>query len=477
MQTSDSAPTVSVVIPAYNPWYLKAALDSALIQTYTPLEILISDDCSTGEIKAVVDEVAPSDERVKYVKNEQQLGRYGNYQRCFELATGEYVKYLNDDDLLHPECVALMARCLQRYPDVTLVTSHRQLIDEEGKFLADDLATQRVASDDSIIDGLSVCDTMLSRRLNFVGEPTTTLFRKRDLQDVHPTINSIAGIQVEHINDIAMWLNLLSKGDLIYLVKTLSYFRLHGEQGQAEPDADQRARVHWRNILEHGLRLGYWHPERPAGMKMKMRPLDIRPQWSDDILPQVKLAHKHLSQGDYEAAMQALGTAMIMAPDDPWLAMIPGNVLLQSGDVENARQKYLKVTQLQPDFSPGYVKLGEVALQLGRLDEAEKALTKALVLQPENMDARKFLGRIYLDTKRVKEGIQAFTAVVKQQPYDIDSLLALGTCSIELGVHDSARDLFEWVLKIDPQNKLARENLAVVNSRESVSPESGSISG
>lgn len=61
MQTSDSAPTVSVVIPAYNPWYLKAALDSALNQTYARLEILICDDCRTGEIKAVVDEVAPSE--------------------------------------------------------------------------------------------------------------------------------------------------------------------------------------------------------------------------------------------------------------------------------------------------------------------------------------------------------------------------------------------------------------------------------
>ncbi len=48
MQTSDSAPTVSVVIPAYNPWYLKAALDSALNQTYARLEILICDDCRTG---------------------------------------------------------------------------------------------------------------------------------------------------------------------------------------------------------------------------------------------------------------------------------------------------------------------------------------------------------------------------------------------------------------------------------------------
>ena len=79
MQTSDSAATVRVVIPAYNPWYLKAALDSALNRTYARLEILICDDCRTGEIKAVVDEVAPSEPENDRLSFENPEG-YGDGQ-------------------------------------------------------------------------------------------------------------------------------------------------------------------------------------------------------------------------------------------------------------------------------------------------------------------------------------------------------------------------------------------------------------
>ncbi len=49
----------------------------------------------------------------------------------------------------------------------------------------------------------------------------------------------------------------------------------------------------------------------------------------------------------------------------------------------------------------------------------------------------------------------------------MDCLLIVGAYSVEMGVYDSARTLFELVLLIDPKNQIARENLATINSRES----------
>ncbi|MFB0515828.1 MAG: glycosyltransferase [Candidatus Neomarinimicrobiota bacterium] len=472
VQNSDAAPLISVVIPAYNQRYFKASLESALNQTYPHLEILICDDCRNGDIKAVVDEVAAADERIRYVKNEKQLGRYGNYQRCFELAAGEYVKYLNDDDLLHPDCVTLLARCLQRYPGVTLVTSHRQIIDERGNPLIDLPSTQRMVSDDSLLEGRSVCNAMLSKKLNFVGEPTTAIFRKRDLEDVSPSINTFGGIQFEYINDVAMWLNLLGKGDLIYLVKTLSYFRLHSEQGQEAPDAVQRSQVFWEDILEQGQRLGYWHPEWPV--EIKFQPLNVRAQWPDEALPIIKQAHDYLSNSDSTRAIGVLRKVAALAPEDPWVVVTLGDLLLQTGDVEGARREYFKATTDYPWYAPGYISLGALCLRLNKDDEAIAALRQAIKLYPANLDAWRILGRMYLKAERFDDARQAFALITRTAPQDVKSLLALGICHVGMGDPINARSIFERVLEIDPQNKTARENLAILAGQQPGSQKSGS---
>ena len=473
IQSSEPAPLVSVVIPAYNPRYFRVALESALNQIYTNLEIIVCDDSPTTDIGEIVTKASAHDGRIRYIKNKERLGGYRNYQQCFDLATGEYIKFLNDDDLLHPECVERMVRCLNWHPDVTLVSSHRQIIDAQGKSCDDILPTQRPVSEDSIIDGLSACNLMLARRMNYIGEPTTTMFRRQDMENVKPCMMDLAGVKVGMNGDVVMWMNLLSKGDLIYLVDTLSCFRQHPEQRQREPGVGQMGLAAWKQIVEQGRRLGLWNPVWPLALKAS--PLDIKPHWPDEIISYVRDANEAAAQGDIEQAREALNHAMSLAPEDPWLAVALGSLLRQAGDMASARLEYLKATVLHPDFGPGYVKLGAAALQLGCVDEAEKAFTKALDLQPRNVEVLKFLGRIYLETQRTKKCIQALSTVVKQQPYDIDSLLTLGTCSLEIGVHDSARTLFEWVIKIDPLNQLARENLATINSRESQDPETSSL--
>ena len=155
-------PLVSVVITAYNPRYFTSALESALAQTYRHLEIVIGDDRPSGEIERLVSRYA--DERIRHHRNPENLGEKRNLIECFARARGEYIKFLNDDDLLHPECVERMVRCLDRCPDVTLVTSHRQCIDAEGKHLPDLKATRRPVRDDGVIDGVSLARALLEGR-------------------------------------------------------------------------------------------------------------------------------------------------------------------------------------------------------------------------------------------------------------------------------------------------------------------------
>jgi len=92
---------VSIIIPTYNQRkYISKAIESALSQNYNNLEIIVSDDNSSVNIKNVIDKYY-SFSNFKYFRNEKNLGRVGNYHKSlYEYATGDYVLVLDGDDYL-----------------------------------------------------------------------------------------------------------------------------------------------------------------------------------------------------------------------------------------------------------------------------------------------------------------------------------------------------------------------------------------
>jgi SAM-dependent methyltransferase len=104
---ADPSPLVSIVIPSSNPRYFAECIDSALAQTYPRIEIVVSDDCDTDAVGALV-RTRMDRADVRYVKNPVRLRTRRNYEQCLSLARGEYVKFLNDDDVLEPACVATL---------------------------------------------------------------------------------------------------------------------------------------------------------------------------------------------------------------------------------------------------------------------------------------------------------------------------------------------------------------------------------
>ena len=220
-------PLVSVVIPAYNrPQTLKIAIDSVLKQTYPNIEIIICDDSSDERVKEMLTPYLESFSQIKYYKNERNLF-LENWHKCFELAKGEYINYLMDDDVFHKEKIKKMMYFLNEFENITLVTSYRQTIDESGNHLPPIFATAKLYHEIRILDGKMLGDIALTRCLNVIGEPTTVLFRKKDLTELFGVYK---GKQYSLINDLAAWLSLLSKGTAVYIPEALSYFRLHPNQ-------------------------------------------------------------------------------------------------------------------------------------------------------------------------------------------------------------------------------------------------------
>jgi glycosyltransferase involved in cell wall biosynthesis len=232
-------PLVSILVPAYNARFFEACLDSALAQTYSEIEIVICDDSPGPEIEALV-RARASHFPICYERNPTRLRPRGNFTRCFERARGEFVKFLCDDDLLAPHCVASLLDAFRRAPDITLATSRRRRIDESGRALRDQPATMPIVDEDTVIAGATLANAMIMVGLNTVGEPSTALFRKADLLDQTPEYFRFDGVAGHGIIDMVTWAALLLKGDAVYRQEAISFFRIHPGQRQHDPAKAQR---------------------------------------------------------------------------------------------------------------------------------------------------------------------------------------------------------------------------------------------
>jgi glycosyltransferase involved in cell wall biosynthesis len=127
-------PLVSVGLPCYNrPESLKRAIECILNQTYTNLEIIISNDASPNPvIKPMLDEYAKRDQHIRLFHQPVDLQCYGNYDFVLSQATGEYFMYAQDDDLWEPDCIELLVRELIHNQEYAFAVSTSQYIEENG---------------------------------------------------------------------------------------------------------------------------------------------------------------------------------------------------------------------------------------------------------------------------------------------------------------------------------------------------------
>ena len=233
MLAADATPLVSITIPSYKPEFFEAALLSALNQTYKQTEIVICDDCPDDGILRIVNRYTADHPNIRYFRNPARLNRE-NLVKCVAKAEGEFIKFLNDDDILVPHCIERMLDCYRRHPDLAFVTSKRQRIDAKGQPLEEIFETLCAVSEDAVIDGISIGACLLSSFRNFVGEPTTALFRKAEVAHLKPDYIAVDNHKTYGINDIAVWCNLAVMGNAAYLTEPLSLFRIHPKQAQLE---------------------------------------------------------------------------------------------------------------------------------------------------------------------------------------------------------------------------------------------------
>ena len=132
VNTQIQEPLVSVIIPTYNrSSYLREAIKSAVQQNYKNIEILVSDNCSSENPQAIVESF--QDSRIKFWRNETNIGMFANAINTFKKAQGKYVASLNDDDVWNEDFLEKLVPHLEANPDLTLAFCDHYIINASGE--------------------------------------------------------------------------------------------------------------------------------------------------------------------------------------------------------------------------------------------------------------------------------------------------------------------------------------------------------
>lgn len=211
---------VSVCIPTYNyAAFLPEAIESILTQRFTDFELIIIDDNSTDDTRAVIQRYLEQDSRIRFSVNSVNLGMVENWNLCLAEARGEYIKFIFGDDLLDsPDTLGRMTALLDAHSSVSLVCSARHLIDENSRQL-------RVEShfETGIMPGTDIINQVLTMKCNVIGEPSVTMFRKAQASRGF-------AVKYRQIVDLEMWFHLLEQGSFAFINEPLCSFRIHDRQ-------------------------------------------------------------------------------------------------------------------------------------------------------------------------------------------------------------------------------------------------------
>lgn len=281
---ASTIPLVSVCIPTYNgARWIAPALQSALAQTWPCLEIVVVDDASTDATAAIARSVA--DSRVRVVVNDRNHGLVPNWNRCFRLARGSYVKLLFQDDLLHPECVEEMARLALEDERIGLVFAPRKILledpdDPEAVAWKEEYGTlhHRFPPLQRRNRGRELFEPWLRAgfRENWVGEPSCALIRR-------DCVERLGGFNTRMFQgpDFEMWIRMMYFYDVGFLDRPLSTFRLHPFSTTYENDRLNRSWLDMLWLLE-GL-LSYPEIRRDYPQIRRLRWLEgaraVKRQW------------------------------------------------------------------------------------------------------------------------------------------------------------------------------------------------------
>jgi glycosyltransferase involved in cell wall biosynthesis len=235
------APRVSVVIPTYNYGrFIANAVESALAQSYQEREIIVVDDGSKDDTHARVE---PYMDRITYIRQENQ-GCSAARNTAIRAANGEWIAFLDADDLWHPRKLEVQMTYLDAHPDVALLAadSMQNLGGDWPEIVAAaSPPTERISLEDVVIRSRFSPSSVVVRK---------DCFRKLGLFDT----------DLRSAEDRDMWIRIACHYSLAQMHVPLFWYRIHGDSMSYVADRMVRSEqtVLAKSFAQQSLLRGKW---------------------------------------------------------------------------------------------------------------------------------------------------------------------------------------------------------------------------
>ena len=229
-----SEPLISICIPTYNgSQYIEKCIESCLAQSYRNIEIIVCDDCSSDSIVNVLNPYLKKDYRITFYQNEKNLGLVGNWNKCMNYASGEYIKLLFQDDWMDVNAIEEFVEIANKGYD--FIVSKRNFIlnelatDEDKMYYSKKVKTlENYFNQDEIgcyFPTSKIKDIVVSNiALNFIAEPSLIFFKRTLIKEV-----GLYDHLFHQICDLEYNMRLASKVGVYVLNKPLCHFAIHAQ--------------------------------------------------------------------------------------------------------------------------------------------------------------------------------------------------------------------------------------------------------
>lgn len=211
--------TVDVLVPTYNrSGMLRQCLESIQAETYTDIRVIIGDNCSDDDTRAVAQDFCDRDSRFSYVRNAMNLGMYGNMNALFTRVTAPYVHFMHDDDWIEPDFYAKLLPVIDASPSVGIVFSRSEVAQAGSEYPP--MLPVDVPDEKSLLMG-EVFQWVLRWQAVM---PSATLIRTSALYEIGPFAEEFVS------SDWLMWLEMSLGHDIAMVDAPLAHYRVHSAQ-------------------------------------------------------------------------------------------------------------------------------------------------------------------------------------------------------------------------------------------------------
>jgi glycosyltransferase involved in cell wall biosynthesis len=223
-QTVYKQPLVSICIPLYNSEKtIVSTIQSIINQTYQNLEIIIVDNASTDNTLHLVGKF--NDSRITIYKNSMNIGAEKNFDKCIELATGDYIAIYHSDDLYEPEIVQKQVQAFQHNPSIGAVFTMADHINENNQVVGEFELPRELKNRE--IYYFSEIFTSILKNGNFLVCPSA-IAKSEIYKELIPFNSEKFGSSA----DLDMWLRILERRPISILNKKLMSYRISSTQGK-----------------------------------------------------------------------------------------------------------------------------------------------------------------------------------------------------------------------------------------------------